>query len=106
MRAIGPCALTALSLGCGNPACDALAQGTSNESAQGQPCGLKRLVITHDECPDWLWGCTRSDHEKMQAYGECLSQLPTCSPQTLEQWTAREYACGLKVSEVSQSCGS
>ncbi len=98
IRLAGWLAVLVTAAGCGNPglnaACDASSRGRTFGSVRIAPCGSDgRHVITRDECPDRVgYGCTDSDRALIEAYGTCLSNLPTCSPETratfMEQWDA------------------
>ncbi len=109
MRALLLGALVALvaAAGCGDSAaCDALVQGTHDADARGAPCGRHYPLLFHGDCPDWLRGCTESDRENLQAYGTCLSNLPVCSPETLQTWFDELEACASISARMSPSCPS
>lgn len=109
MRALLRGALVVLvpAAGCGDSAvCDALVQGTHAADARGAPCGIHYPLLFHGDCPDWLRGCTDSDRAKVQAYGTCLSNLPVCSPETLQTWNDELAACASVFAGLSPSCPS
>ncbi len=107
---LGALAVLGTAAGCGNPvfsaACDALVDGTHALDAKGGACGYNDTghVITRDECPSWLAGCTDSDAAVIQAFGMCLSNLPTCPPETHATWTEQWDACVFIVAHVSAHC--
>jgi hypothetical protein len=104
---LGALAVLLTVVGCSSSAvCEALVQGTHDEDARGAPCGVRSLVIDYRDCPDWLRGCTASDQRKIQAYAECLSRLPTCSPGMEEDWNDQRGACAVVFANLSPSCPS
>jgi len=112
IRRSGWLAALVTAAGRGNPgfdaACDAIVRGTHALDVKLAPCGSTGgHVITRDECPDWVgYGCTDSDRALIQSYGTCLSNLPTCSPETratfMEQWDA----CLPLIQPLSNGCPS
>ena len=104
---LGALGMLITAMGCGaTPACEALVQGTHDETARGTPCGYGVRPIEPWECPDWLRGCTPSDQAKIQAYGICLSQLPSCSPETRETWLLADSGCVEQLYHLTPSCPS
>ena len=103
---IGAVTLLLITAGCGNgAACQALVQGTHDENSRGAACGHRSLVIDPPDCPEWLRGCTAADQQLLEAYGACLSRLPTCSPEIQEAWEQQVHDCAMgTTSEVSSTC--
>jgi hypothetical protein len=110
MLRIRPGALAVLvtAAGCGNPtfsaACDALVQGTHDLDTKEAPCGSYGHIVTRDECPEWVGPCTDSERAMIQAFGTCLSNLPTCSPETRATFNERNEACVTLILGLSSSC--
>src|SRR5678816_2884453 len=105
-------AVLATAAGCGNPifsaACDALVEGTHAADAKGGGVRIRHHRACHHprRMPVVVSGCTDSDAAVIQAYGMCLSNLPTCPPETHATWTEQWDACVFIVAHVSPNCPS
>ena len=98
--------------GCGgsssSSACDALVKGLNDFVTKGQPCGVTAnpTGITADSCKNSINNCTDADKSKLQTFGSCLSNLPTCSTATASAWATQVQTCVSNVSGLSANCGT
>ena len=95
--------------GCGSSSsavCDKLATGLNDFATKAAPCSssVPPSPITADQCRQSIDKCTSSDQQKLGDFGSCLSALPTCSQQTVQQFQTAVQDCLAKLQGISGGC--
>jgi hypothetical protein len=87
-------ALACLLSACGSGGICNRSQGVWSEvSKKAAPCGVQAYQFSPSTCDEDVGKCTDQDLDGINAYYDCLDQLPSCDPNGLETWDATFGGC-------------
>ncbi len=98
--------LALVASGCSSP-CARVNAAIDNVNRKGQACDSKPLEAwPAQRCEEGLSKCSPDDLEQLEAYAQCLDNVPTCVKGQEFSFNLAVFGCLQPLTQVSYNCAS